>query len=344
MPNAENGKLDYEAGQTPASYVALTDQGDFKEFKSAVNLWSGRSGYAPSIRPNGLISGCAVTVDSVNNLVNVAAGLAYIAGVKTVIDAVADLEMTRGVTTDTHIVNSITINVSAVSVNVAGVDHTAFDDDVDADAGRGENGGAPWIPTTSIEVAQVRFTTVADAPVAASEIYQVADIYTEWYFSPVCDVVYSDVENMVLGYAGVDFASAVSQRHSDDTGTTTAGKIIYASYKTPSFSEVPDAYDFVPPGNTHSVSSKTVYGRTKGSKSSSLNGGSFSMEMASGITDGILNFTDDLLWFRFYPDRNNDSYILCQGYLGVSQKFPADANIDASCTITAETAAARVNA
>lgn len=337
MPNAENAKLEYEAGQSPTGYTALTDQGDHKEFKSAANLWSGRSGYAPTVRPNGLISGCAVTVDPVNDQINVASGKCYLAGVETDVSAAADQTITRAVTTDTHMINSVTIDSSGAIAVIAGTDGTEFSET------RGAAGGPPWIPTGSIEIAQVRTTSYTAALITADEIYQGPDTYTEWYFSPVWTVDYSDVDNLVLGYAGVTFASEVSQRHSDDAGSSTSGKKIYASYNEPSFAEISDAYDFVPPGNTHSISSKTVYGRTKGSKSSSINPGSFSMEMATGITDGILNFVDDLLWFRFYPDRNNDPYILCQGYLGVSQKFPADNNIDASCTIAAETEAIRVN-
>ena len=343
MPNSENAKVDYEAGQTPVGFTALTDQGDFMEFKSAANLWSGRSGYAPVIRPNGLISGCAITVDAVANKINVAAGLAYIAGVETVIDAAADEDITRGVTTDTHMINSVTITDGGAIAVVVGTDNTSFAASVDTDAGRGEAGGPPWIPLSSIEIGQVRMTAVASAVVAAVEIYQGADIYTEWYFSPVWNVVYGDVENMVLGYAGVDFAAAVSQRHSADAGTSTAGKIIYASYYTPSFTEAVDAYDYKSPGNTHSVSSKTVYGRTKGSKSSSLAAGSFKMELQNGITDGILRVIDELLWIRFYQDRNNDPYILSQGYLGGSDNFGAEDNVAMDFTISAEVAAMRVS-
>lgn len=337
MPTAENAKLEFEAGQTPVAYVALTDQGDQMDFKSAAALWSGRSGYAPVVRPNGLISGCAVTVDAANDKINVAAGKAYIAGVETDIDEAADQDITRGLTTDTHRINSVTItNLGAIAI-VAGADHTAFSDT------RGADGGPPWIPTTSIEIAQVHLTSVSAAVVTDDEIKQGADLYTEWYFSPVWNVEYADIENMVLGLAGVKFTSALDARHSDDAGSSTAGKKVYASYYTPTFSELPDAYDFVPPGNTHSISSKQVYGRTKGAKSSSIQAGSFSVELVSGVTDGMLRFVDDLLWFRFYPDRNADPYILCQGYLGASQKFPADGNIDATCSIAAETVASRVN-
>ena len=112
MPNASNAKLEYESGQTAVDYTALTDQGDNTEFKSAASLWSNRSGYEPSIRPNGLISGCAVTVaaSGSNNVVDVAAGAVYLAGVEISISADTDVSITRATSTDTHMINSNQIN------------------------------------------------------------------------------------------------------------------------------------------------------------------------------------------------------------------------------------------
>jgi len=53
MPTAENAKLQYESGQDLTAFTALTDAGDQQEYRSAANLWSNRSGYAPDIKPNG---------------------------------------------------------------------------------------------------------------------------------------------------------------------------------------------------------------------------------------------------------------------------------------------------
>ena len=61
MATAENAKLQYEAGQNAVAMSALTDSGDQTEFTSAATLWSGRSGYAPVVRPNGLLTCGAIT-------------------------------------------------------------------------------------------------------------------------------------------------------------------------------------------------------------------------------------------------------------------------------------------
>ena len=49
MATAENAKLQYESGQDIVAFVALTDTGDHKDFRSADALWSNKSGYKPTI-------------------------------------------------------------------------------------------------------------------------------------------------------------------------------------------------------------------------------------------------------------------------------------------------------
>jgi len=61
MGTASNAKISYESGQDLVAFVALTDQGDHKDFRSADALWSNRAGYTPDIKPNGLATGCAIT-------------------------------------------------------------------------------------------------------------------------------------------------------------------------------------------------------------------------------------------------------------------------------------------
>ena len=60
MATAENAKLQYEAGQNAVAMSALTNSGDETTFTSAAALWSGRGGFAPVVRPNGVLTGFAV--------------------------------------------------------------------------------------------------------------------------------------------------------------------------------------------------------------------------------------------------------------------------------------------
>ncbi len=164
----------------------------------------------------------------------------------------------------------------------------------------------------------------------------------ERYDLPGWEIEYASVTNGVAGLAGIIFHSALPAIHSEDAGSTTFGKDVYAQYYTPSFVELVDAYDFNPPANAATINTTQVYGRTKGSASQTLNAGAFSVEFKDGITDNILRFVDEFIWFKFFQDRLNDPYILTQGYLGAPVQFPAGANVVATCAIAAETVAVRV--
>lgn len=335
MPTASNAILYYESGQTPVDYTELTDQGDGKDFKSAVTLWSGRAGYAPVVRPDGLVTGGAIVpaVSGTNDLIDVAALTCYLSGVLTSVVADTDVTVNRasGSATD-YQKHSVTVTALGAVAVVEGTEGSSFSTTRDA------AGGPPLIDTDAIEIGQVWYSAQTPAAVLATEIYQTVGTHRERYDYPVWAVEYIDVASGILGYAGVKFQSALAQIH-----TGPIGKQVFASYYTPSFAEVVDAYDFVPPANAHSVNSTQVYGRTKAAKSSSLNQGSFSVHLSDGITDGMMQFVDANLWFKFFPERLNVPYILCQGSLGVTANFPAGDNIGASCTITAEVTADRVN-
>jgi len=333
MPNAENAQLQYESGQTPVAMVELTDQGDHLEFLSAANLWSRRTGYLPDIKPNGLATGGLVTpaVSTTDDLVDVAALTCYLAGIETDVLIATDETIGRATPTDTHLISSVTVTSAGAIAIVAGTDYTEFSEVRDGD------GGPPLIPVGSIELAQVRLSASASAAITADEIFMVPNVHREMFNFPAWTTIYGQVVNGVIGCAGLKLVSALPLIH-----TAAVGKKVYASYYTPSFAEVPDASEFVPPANTHSVTSKQVYGRTIGSSSASLGQGAFSAELQDGITDALLTFQDADLWFKFKQNRSNTPYILAQGKLGVGSSFPAGDSIVATCTISAMYEAMRI--
>lgn len=322
MATAENAKLDYEAGQNAVSMTLLTDSGDRTTFTSAASLWSQRSGFTPVIRPNGLLTGGAVTTNASNDTVTVAAMTLNLNGVVTTVNA-GTASISRGLTTDTHRITSITINSSGAITAVAGTDHTDFSET------RGANGGPPLIPVDSVEIAQVRVTSVSAAVVASSEIFQVPGLHQERADFPLFKVNYGSGSVTMLAQLPASHTGPVAKR-------------IYASYASPIFAEVSLASDFVPPENTHSVTSTQIYGSTLGATSTTLNQGTFTAYLDSGVSDALVTLKDNILWFRFYPDRYKSGYILSQGKLGIARTFPAGDNIQAACTINAAAAATEV--
>lgn len=327
MANAENAKLQYEAGQTVYAMSALTNSGDAKKYTSSATLFSKKSGYAPDVRPNGLITGGAVVpaVSGTNDLVDGAALTCYLAGVKTTVAADTDLTCTRAAT-DVSKINSITITSAGAYAVVSGTDGTtaAFSET------RGAAGGPPLIPVGSIEIAQVRFAGNTAAAVAAAEIFQVVGLHQERYDYPIFTI---DYEN-----ADVDFASALPLIH-----TGAVPKAVYASYADPIFADVALASDFVPAETSHSVSSTQVYGSTIGSSSSSLGQAAFTVYLNDGIGDALVGLKNAILWFKFFPDRYKTPYMLTQGKLGVARTFPTGDTVQAACTISAESTSVEVN-
>ncbi len=323
MSTAENAKLQYEAGQNAVAMSALTNSGDETNFTSAASLWSGKSGYAPVVRPNGLLTGGAVSVHADNDKVTVAALTCNLQGVVTSVGAGTGT-ITRPAS-DKAKVCSITINSSGAIAVVAGTDSlsTAFSET------RAAAGGPPLIPVDSIEIAQVRVTTSAAGAVSASEIYQVVGLHTERADFPLWDVGYDS--------GSVTFLDALPEIH-----TGVVPKKVYASYASPIFGDIALASDFVPPENTHSVSSTQVYGTTLGATASTLGQGSFTAYLSNGVSDALVVLKDQTLWFKFFPDRYATPYLLCQGKLGVSRTFPAGDSIQAACTISASSPAVEV--
>ena len=327
--SAANAILYYEAGQTYVPTVLLTDGGDGVKFTSAHSNWSGFEGKEPVIRPNGLLTGGVVTPAAAggDNTVDVSAGTVYLGGVQVSIPALNNLSCTRATTTSpATFANRITSIVARRNAGddaweyniVAGDDaESAFTETRDA------AGGPPLLDPAFIEVGQVRFTSETAAPVEDSEVFQVPGTHQERSDYPVWDEDWAEGE--------ITFAAVVPQIH-----TGPSRRRVYAAYFTPIYAEVPNAADFVPAETTHSVTSTQIYGGTVGSRSETLGQGSFTARLSTGVIDNFIKNKNKNLWFKFFPDRYRDEYILTQGVLGVSRQFPAGNSIMANCTISAD--------
>lgn len=327
--NAENAKLQYEAGQELVAMASMTDGGDHKVFSTAdATLWSGKSGYEPVIRPNGLISGGEITPGIINDSVAVAALSCYLAGAATAVDADDAVEVTRptgGSPTNTHNITSITINSAGAIAVAKGTDGTSFS------STRGAAGGPPLIPVGSIEIGQVKLSSATPALITASEISQVIGSTCERWDYPVWS------EDPFSGE--ITFASALPLIH---TGSLPKG--VYAEVYEPVFADLDPVTDFKAPENSYTVNSTQVYGGTIGSTSSSLGQGGFKIFLKDAITESLIAQEGQTLFFKHFPDRLKAPYTICQGKLGIARSWPAGDNIYAECTISASEKARNVSA
>lgn len=327
MPDASNAILYYEADRTSIAITELVDEGDHLDFRcTADTLWSGAAGFLPVVTPNGVYDGLRITpaASGTNDLIDISAGNVYLAGVKTAVGATTDQALVRPAAND-YQKFSITIDSGGSVVVIDGTEHTSFS------TTRAATGGPPLITATSVEIGQVWWDSQTPAAVATDEIKQIVGTTEERYDYPQWKVNYSNVSAGSLGYAGITFYSALPLIH-----TGSVPKDVYASWYTPAFQEIVDAYDFVPPGTTVSVNTTEVYGRVKGGKTQSLGAGSFSAHLTDGVSDNILRQENLNLWFKFYPNRLNDPYHLAQGYMVRTSSFPASGNIEAAFSIAAE--------
>lgn len=317
MPTAENAKLDFEAGQNLVAMVALTDEGDHLNFNGADALWSKKSGFTPTVLPNGMKSGGVITGTAINNDVSVSAGVANLNGVVVNVSADTSITITRTAGGDAFQINSIQVNSSGVYVNVAGTEGAAFTET------RGAAGGPPYVPVDSIEVGQIRLTSNTGAPVVSSEIKQVVGVHLEKYNYPLYQVRAEQ--------GGVELVAALPTIHTGDVV-----KKIFAEYYTPIFTTIPRTSEVVLPEESSSVSSEQIYGEVLNSVSRSLGQGTFKAKLEDGITDLVVAEKGNTLWFKFYPDKFRTGYVRYQGVLSIARTFAADGFIEATCTVSAE--------
>jgi len=335
MPTAENAKIEIESGAgTLTSYTAMTDSGDRQIF-TAGTLWSGKSGYTPDVRPNGIVSGRNVlSTHADDDKVTVAAFTAYSKGSLQTVTATT-ATFTRPTTASRACVYSVTMASDGSMAVVKGT----VSADTSFSSTRDGAGGPPLIPVESVEVGQIRITSSTSAAVASSEIYQVVGTHTErsdypsWTENNTGDGEQAD--SSAEENAHIKFDSVLPAIH-----TGSVAKPVYIQYYTPTFIELGKAVDFVPAEEAHSVSSQQIYRKTIASTSKSLGQGSFTAMLNDGVTDALLSEKNEKITVKFYPDEDESAYILTQGTLGVSRTFPAGDQIQAACTVTAESVSA----
>lgn len=327
MATLTSAAIYYESGQAQQSFAAMTADSARTVFSLTAKPWSQVSGYEYTVAPYGLATGGVISVGSGDNNVQTSALTCYMPGATGAssttgllsVNADTSVAITRGVSSDTHCITSITVDTNGAIVSVAGTDGTAFSET------RGAAGGPPLIPDGSIEIGQVRTTSVDAAPITSDEIYQVVGTHQERYDYPVWS------ENPIEGT--ITFSAALPAIH-----TGLIAKRVYARVATPIFAEISRARDWVPAETSNSVASEQYYDSTVGSFSSSLGQASFTVSLNDGVTDALLAKKGSNLLFKFSPDKNKAPYQITQGVLGVSRTFGVGANPAASVTVSASQA------
>jgi hypothetical protein len=335
MATSEKALIKIETGQTPLAMTAMTDSGDHQVFYlTGVKRWSGKSGYAPIIKPDGITQGLNVIVPDGAGAVNVVENLAFKAnagGVEYTVPAASNVTVTRPATNVAK-VNSICMTDTGTLEAVAGTDGaTATFSET-----RGAAGGPPLITVGYVELAQVRLITSADAPITAEQIFQSPGVHCEradypMYQEPNCVGDGLDAENTYQTDAYLKFESALPAIH---VGPTV--KKVFIKVNTPILSELSRTSAFAPAEYSNSSQSEAYYGGAAVSPQKSLGQCSFSALLNTGILDPVLRQRDQNVIVEFYQDRDQSAKVVQQGIFGVKRTFPQGNQIKGEFTMTCQ--------
>ncbi len=328
MSQAKNGILYMEEGSTPQGYTQMVDSGDGQTFGiDGVDIFSGDP--APVCRPNGIVTGLnlgGVAVSGSNDVIDMSACTAYLAGVEKAIAADLDLAITRPAT-DVAKVVAVIINAAGAYAEVAGTDSA----DATFSAVLGAAGGPPFIPVDAIKVLELRLTSSVAAPITAGEIFQNGN-YTERALSPSFDLDatgrgdYSD--DAATSRANVKFSSALPLIHTGDVP-----KQIHLDYADPIMGQVSKSSDFTPAEESYSTSSSEHYGGVDAVETTSLGTAGFSAKMNDGVTDAVIAAKGKVKTFKFYPDLGKAPHLVTQGRVSTARSFAVGANKLAKVTL-----------
>lgn len=332
MATSANARIKVELSRSLSALAAMTDGGSHTVFtKSGATIWSGKTGYEPSIRPDGIVSGRnLLSTHTDNNKVTVAGFTAYLAGVLYTV-AATTATVTRPATAVAKVIG-IHLDSDGSTINaVAGTDGstTAFSE------ARGAAGGPPYVPVGDIEIGQVRLTSNTAGVVLAAEIFQVDGTHTErsdlpgWTVDNIGRGL--DAETSAEANAHVKFSSALDTRHTADTC-----KKVYAQVYVPSGTALQRALDFKPAEYSYSASSEAYYQGAIASTSSSLGQASFTVLMDDGVTDQILREKGSVSTVWFYPHKDGAPFSLSQGTMAGTREYPVANQNKLSATLTCE--------
>ena len=333
MSTSQRGKIQIELGQTLNDFALMVDSGDQQIFTAGL-IYSGKDGYEPVVRPNGIVTGQKLlSPHASNDTVTIAAFTAYSKGTLYEV-AAASLALTRP-STDDHKICSVTMDEDGNIAQVEGSEGTGFSET------RGVDGGPPLIPADSVELGQVRFSSQSAAVVSATEIYQDIGNHAEYSDYPVPETFNigkgSYAEKSAEKNAHVKFNEALPLSHTGEVCKRT-----YIKYYTPSLTTLSSVSDFKAAELGVTKNSETMYegsgvsGAIGSMKADSVGDVSFVVFANDGVSDAILREKGKAVTVKFFPDANKAPYLLSQGMLGVVRDFPAGTQNKINVTVYCE--------
>jgi hypothetical protein len=321
MATSQKAKVQVELGRTLVDFAAMTDSGDHQIFGGSGALWSGKDGYEPDVRPNGIVSGLRLlSTHASNDTVTIAAFSAYSAGIEYSVSATS-LALTRPSVSNYKICSVIMDDTGTID-EVEGTEGSSFS------ATRGATGGPPLIPVDAVEIGQVRFDSQSAAVIASDEIYQDMGTHAEYADYPMPEVFNIgngvNASTVTEKTAHIKFNEVLPLVH-----TGSVPKAVYIKYYAPTFTTLARTSDFKAAELGVTKSSESVYegsgvsGAIGSMKADSVGDVTVTVFANDGVTDAILREKGEVMTIKFFPNANKAPYLLSQGMVGVSRDFPS---------------------
>ncbi|WP_319525682.1 hypothetical protein [uncultured Desulfosarcina sp.] len=335
MSTSQKAKVLLELAASMVDFTLMADSGDHQIFTvSGGQVFSGKSGQEPELRPNGITEGTLLlSPHASNDTVTVAAHKAWSKGVEYSV-AAGSQAVTRP-TTENFKISSVIMTDEGNLGEAQGAEGTEFSET------RGANGGPPLIPEDAVELGQVRMNAQTPAVITASEIYQNPGDHAEYYDSPAAEIYPigdgNKAKTAAEKYAHVKFNTPLPLSH-----TGSVAKRVYIRFYTPLFTTLSRTSEFKAAELGISKSSESYYQGAGGSgaigsvSADSVGDSSFKYIAKDGITDPIFKLSGEKVTAKFFSDANRSPYILTQGVLGVDRDFPSGSQNSATITVYAE--------
>jgi hypothetical protein len=334
MGSSQRGKLELEMSRTLVDWTLMTDSGDHQTF-TAGTLMSGREGFEPDVRPNGIVTGGGdkLTPHSSNDTVAVPAFTAFSKGEEHSVSA-ASQAVTRP-SVSTHKISAIIMDDEGALDEVEGTEGTSFSEEW------GAAGGPPLLPVDAVLRGLVYMSAQASAVLTADEIRENPGQHAEYADTP--EAIANNLgkgsyaEASAEKNAFVKFSSALPLNH-----TGSVPKRVYIRYYTPVLSVLQRVHDFKPAGMGVSKSSTPVYegsgvpGAIGSMKADTVGDATFTLYVHDGITDRAVREELKTVTAKWYPDANKLPYLLTQGMLELDRDYPSKDPNKIACTIRCE--------
>ncbi len=293
MPTSANMLLKVEDAAVASGPEQMADSGDAKNFTCAGTRFSLCRGdengldRRPQVRLDGLRNGCKVIPASSgdDDSIDVYPGSAWISNAQVNVTGVTDLSLTRPSSPLVKII-SVTVDLAGSVIVIDGAEGSAISQT------RGADGGPPYVPAASVELATVQLLSSASGDIDNDDVF----FAPEWRHAPAYRLLPYSAE--------VEFAAPLAAIH---TGATTRG--VWITWYEPQLSQL-DVMSFSPP-----VSGISVDPGSGTSSSSGSQVGSMTLALSGTQADLARRIDGKVRLFEFMPDSSGSRKEV--SYLGV---------------------------